>query len=387
MKRIYLDGNATTPLDPRVAEAMLQASRDVVGNPSSQHWAGRQARRLLEECREKIGVLLGARMTGRDKDRVIFTSGGTECNNWILRAFAAADSQIVLSGIEHPSLAQAAAALAAEGRVRIVQVPPEPTGEVRVEQFVGYLQPPTRLVCLMLANNETGVLQPVSALAAVARQRGIAVYTDAVQAVGKIPVDFQQLGVTCLAAAAHKFHGPVGIGVLLVRSSVRLAPMLYGGAQQHGWRPGTESVLLAIGMCRALELFQAEASERYRRWVELRHRFEHMLRSAIPDLVIIGQDARRLPNTSHVVFPGCDRQALFLALDARGIACSIGSACASGSSEPSPVLAAMGLPQEWIQSAIRFSLTAFTTEDEIQQAVPRIADAVEQVRRAMTVSK
>lgn len=360
---------------------MLRASRDIAGNPSSQHWAGRQARRLVETCRERIAALLGARTTGQDKDRVIFTSGGTESNNWVLQAWAVPGSRIVLSAIEHPSLTEAAAVLARRG-IDVVRVPAAATGVVSAESFLEHLTPSTRLACLMLANNETGVLQPVEQLAGLCIPRNIAVHTDAVQAVGKIPVDFRRLGVTTLAAAAHKFHGPVGIGVLVVRGGVQLPALLSGGKQQDGWRPGTESVVLVAGMCQALELAIEEAAQRWERWRYLQQRFEEGLRAAIPDIHIIGQEVARLPNTSHIVFPGCDRQALFVALDARRLACSIGSACASGSSEPSPVLQAMGLPEEWIQSAIRFSMTAFTTEEEIDAAVARIADAVRQVRQA-----
>lgn len=380
-RQIYLDNNATTAVDPEVVEAMVRCWREIRGNPSSQHWAGRRARRMFDEARRKIGLLLGAAVETADEDQIIFTSGGTEANNLALRGLAAQGGRLVVSAIEHPSVLEAARALAATG-TEVIYLAPEPSGVVPLAQWEPFLEPPTRVVSLMLANNETGIVQPVAELAKKATSVGIAVHTDAVQAVGKLPVHFRQLGVTSLAAAAHKFHGPVGVGVLLVRHGVRLTPWLYGGWQQQGLRPGTESVALAVGMCRALERWQQEAQERFHRMCRLRQRFEQRLQARIPDVVVIGAGQQRLPNTSHVAFLGCDRQALFLALDARGVACSIGSACASGSSEPSPVLRAMGCPEAWAASAIRFSLGADTTDEEIDEAVCRVEEAVQQVRHA-----
>jgi cysteine desulfurase len=233
----------------------------------------------------------------------------------------------------------------------------------------------------MLASNETGVIQPVTEAAAVCRAHGALIHTDAAQAVGKIPVNFTELGVDALAATAHKFHGPLGIGVLVLRHGVKLGPSLYGGFQQAALRPGTESVALAIGMQTALELWQREAEARRERMATLRDRLEREIRADYPDAVVIGAGAPRLPHTSNIAFVGLDRQALVMALDLAGVACSTGSACASGSSEPSPTLVAMGLAEEVISSSIRFSLGAPTTADQISEAARRILAVCNRLRR------
>jgi cysteine desulfurase len=224
----------------------------------------------------------------------------------------------------------------------------------------------------MLAHNETGVLQPVPALAAICAEHNVPLHTDAAQVVCKLPVDFRVLGAATMAVAAHKFHGPLGIGALIVRHGISLRPQLYGGFQQAGLRPGTESVALAIGMCRALELWHAEQQERAHRLRALRDHFERAIISGWPSAVVIGAEAERLPHTSQIAFVGIDRQALFMALDQARVACSTGSACASGSSELSPVLMAMGYEPAVVTSALRFSFGATTTASEVDQAVHRI---------------
>ena len=247
--------------------------------------------------------------------------------------------------------------------------------------------PKPHLVSVMLGNNETGVIQPVAEIAQLCRAAGAIMHTDAVQAAGKIPVKFRALGVDALTIAAHKFHGPRGIGALLVRHDVKLEPMLFGGFQQVGLRPGTEPTALAVGMCRALELWHIEGEARTRRLTELRDRFEAKLRAAVPDLVINGESAERLPHTSNIAFLGLDRQALVMALDLAGVACSTGSACASGSSEPSPVLLAMQAPAEVISSSLRFSLGAGITAAEIDEAAARIIKIVNDLRQRKEVRK
>jgi cysteine desulfurase len=236
------------------------------------------------------------------------------------------------------------------------------------------------LVSVMLASNETGVLQPIAEIATLCRQHGALIHTDAVQAVGKIPVHFRDLGVDALTAAAHKFHGPLGIGVLIVRHGVPLASSLHGGFQQSTLRPGTESVALAIGMQTALELWHGEADARFERMTNLRDQFEQAILNGYPDAIIIGADAPRLPHTSNIAFTGLNRQALVMAFDLAGVACSTGSACASGSSEPSPTLLAMGLPDEVISSSVRFSLGATTTAAEISEAARRILSVCNHLR-------
>ncbi|MDX1947871.1 MAG: cysteine desulfurase family protein [Pirellulaceae bacterium] len=380
---IYLDHNATTPLDPRVLEAMARVWRECGANPASQHGPGRKARRVLEEARESIGTLLGAKTTGMEADHILFTSGGTEANNLALFGLAGEPGgRLVVSAIEHPSIVGPADELRRRG-VDVQIAPVDAEGVVRVEALANLLETEKRLqlVSVMLANNETGVIQPVAEIAALCRERGVLMHTDAVQAVGKIPVSFRELGVAAMTVAPHKFHGPLGIGALVQRSEVKLAPQLFGGFQQQALRPGTESVALAAGFARALELWQEEAAEREARMRALRDELQQAIRSEIPEAVIIGEAAPRLPNVLNIAFPGLNRQALVMALDLAGVACSTGSACASGSSEPSPVLLAMGLSREVVEGSIRLSLGAFTTAAEVSEAACRISSCVKHLRR------
>jgi cysteine desulfurase len=250
-----------------------------------------------------------------------------------------------------------------------------------MDQFESMLSSRTRLVSVMLGNNETGVMQPVRELAAICRSRGVLIHTDAIQAVGKLPVDFKDLGVDALSLTAHKFHGPTGVGALLVRAGVPLRPTLFGGFQQLGERPGTETIALAAGMQRALELWQVESRQRLARMTAQRDRLEALIRRDVPGAVVIGAAASRLPHTSNLAFPGLDRQAIAMALDLEGVACSTGSACASGSAEPSAVLLAMGLPTNLIDGSIRLSLGADTTDAEIDEAVRRIRKVIKTLDR------
>ena len=390
---IYLDHNATAPMLPEVADAVREASLRYHGNPASQHEPGRQARRALETARASVGELLGACTTGVAADRVIFTSGGTEANNLALTGLAQRAGaspppappappapRLIISAIEHPSVARTAEHLAAHGW-QIDCLPVDRRGVVRLDQLAEFLTADVLLASVMLANNETGVVQPVAAIAAACRQRGVPIHTDAAQAVGKTPVNFRELGVDALTATAHKFHGPLGIGVLLVRHGVRLEPALRGGFQQAEARPGTESAALAIGMATALERWHAEAEARRLRLSALRDELERTILAGCPSAVVIGAGATRLPHSANIAFPGLDRQALVMALDLAGVAASTGSACASGSSEPSPTLLAMGLPEEQISSSVRFSLGATTTAAEIDDAARRILNVCNHLRR------
>lgn len=397
---IYLDHNATAPILPEVADAVREAALRYHGNPASQHDAGRQARRALEQARIRIAEILGARTTGMDADQLIFTSGGTESNNLALAglqrtggmnppAHGATSPRLVISAIEHPSIARTAESLALPIPARAGGfIPPvlqtlgvSSAGVIRLDQLKSLLTPTTQLASIMLASNETGVLQPVAEAAAICRRHGVLLHTDATQVVGKLPVNFTELGVDALTATAHKFHGPLGVGVLLLRHGVQLTPTLHGGFQQAALRPGTESVALAIGMQTALELWQREADARRERLTMLRDRFEQTIRAGWPPAVVIGGQSPRLPHTSNIALVGLDRQALVMALDLAGIACSSGSACASGSSEPSPTLLAMGLPEEQISASVRFSLGATTTPAEIDEAARRILNVCNNLRR------
>jgi len=387
---IYLDHNATTTMLPEVADAVHEASLRFGANPGSQHEPGRLARRALEESRHRVGELLGARMTGMAADRVVFTSGGTEAANLAIfgvygtHSPAASPSQrsgpqphFLTTAIEHPCILEAADQLA---DCDVEKLPANKQGAVDVEQLRAALRPETRLVSVMLANNETGVLQPVAEIAAVCAEKNVLMHTDAAQAVGKLPVDFANLGVAMLTCAAHKFHGPLGAGALVLRHDVTLQPTLFGGHQQAGLRPGTESVALAVGMRTALECWHRDGAASVERVAQLRDQFEQTLTAELPTVEVIGRGAARLPNTSNMAFVGFNRQALLMALDQAGIACSSGSACASGSSEPSPVLVAMGLEKALIEGSIRFSLDRSTTAAEVEESCRRILNVCKQLR-------
>jgi cysteine desulfurase len=377
MPSIDLDQNATTPLDPRVLDTMRPFWLGG-GNPESRHALGRAARRGLDRAREAVAATLGA-----DPDEVVFTSGGTEANNLALFGLAGpGPGHVVVSPIEHPAVAGPVARLEESGwRVSRPEVDAE--GLVDPDAFLGAITPDTRLVALILANNETGAIQPV---AEVARGSGVPVHTDAVQAVGRIPVDFHALGVATLAASAHKFHGPAGVGMVLVRRGVTLPPALFGGHQQRGQRPGTPPVALIVGLASALELWRAEADARIRRWRSLRDRLESGLLAALgPDRVVRNgpsTETSRLPQTLNLGFPGLDGDALLMGLDLAGVSASLGSACASGATAPSPTLVAMRVPADRLKSSVRFSLGAFTTGADIDEAVTRVAGVVGRLRDA-----
>lgn len=393
---IYLDHNSTTPLDPRVLEAMTRAWRECGANPASQHAPGRAARRMIEEAREGILELLGAETGGMDADRLIFTSGGTEANNLAILGIERDPERpdVLISAFEHPSIASAAEVL--RPRVRSLEIVEYIEDTLTWNTCFGL---ELGLMSAMLANNETGIIFSVEHMA-LERFPHTRLHTDAVQAVGKIPVGFRELRVDAMTVAPHKFHGPIGIGGLVLRHDVKLHSQLVGGFQQEGLRPGTENVALAVGFHEALKLAVAELPERSERMRTLRDELERLLRQAFPDsaeMVVIGvttltvtpalfhgegEGPKRLPNTSCVSFPGVNRQALVMALDLAGVACSTGSACASGSSEPSPTLVAMGLPKDVIEGAIRLSLGAFTGGAEVAEAARRIIKAVKHLRSA-----
>lgn len=375
---IYLDHNATTALDPRVWEAM-RAHFLGAGNAESRHTAGRRARRAWDEARETVASVLGA-----DPDEVVFTSGGTEANNLALFGLTEekGPGRIVSSPIEHPSVAEALELLAHRG-FAVARPDVDDEGLADAEAMAALLGDQTRLATLMLANNETGALQPVARLAELAAAKGVPVHTDAVQAVGRVPVDFRALGVSTLAASAHKFHGPVGVGVLLVRKGVNLAPQLIGGGQQQGRRPGTVAVPLAVGLAKALDLWRIEAESRTAAWRTLAKRLEDGITQALgPDRVARNgptDASKRLPQTVNLGFVGLDGDAILMQMDLAGVSISLGSACASGSTQPSPTLQAMRVPPDRLRSSVRFSLGAFTTEAEIDQTISRVVAAVERL--------
>ena len=407
---IYLDHNATTPPDPKVIAAMGVASREAYGNPGSRHAAGRRARRALEEARESVASILGAKPS-----EVVFTSGGTEANNTAIFGLTQGRTgTIALPNGEHPSVELAVRRLETNGWSRVTLQLDE-QGLLRPDSLAKIDWSQVRLVTLLLAHNETGVVQPLgieasrSVVFRSAKERPVAeqmatvpeevsspvlgelarrcaehqvpLHLDAVQAVGKIDVDFHALGATTLSLGAHKFHGPRGIGALLIREGVRLGPLLFGGHQEREHRPGTEPVGLAVGLAKALELWHADRQRIRESLMSLRDRLEaHLIETCSP-VVIHGAGAERLPNTLNVAFPGCDGEALLVALDLAGVCCSMGSACASGSSEPAPILLAMGCSRETALSSLRFSLGRGNTTAEIDEAARQIAEVVQRMRR------
>ena len=375
MQPIDLDHNATTRPHDEVLEAVARAQRDAYGNPGSRHALGRRARQVLENARERIAGILNAA-----PDEVIFTSGGTESINLALHGLAAGPpGAIALPPGEHPATEETVRALQQRGWRR-AEIPIDADGRLVADQLESLPWDEIRIVATLLAHNETGVIQDVAPLAHICRERRTPLHIDAVQAVGKIDVDFQALGATTLALAAHKFHGPRGIGALLVRNRVKLAPMTFGGHQETGLRPGTECAALAAGMATALQLWHDERAARTRFVTRLRDQLAEGLAAECSPIVIHGSAGQRLPNTLSVAFPGCDGDALLVALDLAGVCCSMGSACASGSSEPAPILVAMGVPPEQSRCTLRFSLGVDNTPEEMTRAVRTIARIVAQLR-------
>ncbi len=395
MNPIYLDACSTTRLDPLVGEAMIACYRAGYVNPASQHRPGQQAAARLEQARHQIGERLDL---GPD-DRLIFTSGGTEANNLALlgwcRGGLAVHTEpqrpnIVVSTIEHPSILTAVSVLGSRGW-EVRRLPVDSQGCARLDVLPRLLDERTRLVSLMMVNNETGNIQPVAEAARICARRNIPMHCDAVQAVGKIPVRFRELaaaGVTALSLTAHKLHGPRGIGALVLSGSHReLTPLLFGGFQQLGLRPGTEDVALAVGFAEALMLADTHLATNPHYLQSLRDAFEEAVGAGLPDCRINGGAGPRAPHCSNIAFPGnsgipaVERQPLMLACDMAGLAISTGSACASGSSEPSHVLQAMGLESRVISSSLRISFSRQNTPAESVQAANRIINAVKHLRR------
>jgi cysteine desulfurase len=366
--RIYFDNNATTPIDPEVLPVAEEMLRNVWGNASSIHKEGQTARQVIEEARESVARLLGA--TARE---VVFTSGGTESNNAALFGVEhpAGRHHIVTTSIEHPSVLEPVAELERRG-FEVTRVGPMRTGAVDADAVIDALRDSTSMVAVMLANNETGVLQPVAKIAAACRERGIHVHCDAVQGAGKIALDVGELGVDTLAISAHKMHAPKGIGALFVRRGTKMQPHIFGGAQERRRRAGTENVPLAAA-------FGAAAALAHPMPPDLRDRFESLLGPA--GVTINGAGAGRLPNTSNVTFHDADAEGIVIALDLNGVAVSTGSACSSGRIEPSPVLLAMGLTPEEAKSSVRFSLSRLNTMAEVESVAAIVSDVVPRCRR------
>ncbi|PYQ14745.1 MAG: cysteine desulfurase NifS [Acidobacteria bacterium] len=381
MSRIYLDHNATTPLDPRVLEAMLPVLREGFGNPSSLHWFGQQARAAVDIAREQVASLIGA-----SPGEIVFTASGTEADNTALRGSAAAAREprrkIVTTTIEHHAVMNTAKALAEEG-VPVESVRAGAGGVVDLDDLRAKADARTALVAMMLANNETGIVEPVAEAVRVAREHGALVHCDAVQAVGKITVDVRALDVDTLALSAHKIYGPKGVGALYVKRGTRLKAFVRGGSQERNRRAGTENVAGIVGLGRAAELAREEMAGEAARLAGLRDRLEARL-LALPGALRNGEGPR-VPNTTNLSFAEVEAESLVMALDMAGLAVSTGAACAAGAVEPSHVLRAMGLPLERVQASLRFSLGRTTTAEQVDRAAEIVAEAVDRQRRMARV--
>jgi cysteine desulfurase len=373
MALIYLDYSASTPMLPAVAEAMQPYLTDRAGNPASSHQAGRRARQALETAREQTAALLGAH-----PDEVVFASGATEANNLALFGLAGSPpGRLQATRLEHPSVLEPLEQLRQRG-FALDCFGVNPDGIVDLDDH----EPENlRLAVLQLANHETGAVQPVGELAR--RLAGRApVHCDAAAAAGKLPIDFHALGVTTLTISAHKFHGPQGVGALLVRRHTKLQPLLYGGHQQQGRRPGTEPVALAVGLATALDLAMREREQRWEHVSSLRRVFLDHLRQHAAPVVVLSPPVGGVPHVLNVAFPECQADVLLMNLDLAGVCCSTGSACSSGSLLPSPVLLAMGVEEEYLRSAMRFSFSQVLSAAEVTRAARRIAEVVARLRAA-----
>ncbi len=382
----YLDHAATTPMLPEAVRA-LTAALGEHGNPSSLHASGRRARRAVEEARERVGAALGARPS-----EVVFTAGGTESDNlavkgiyWARRDADSARTVVLASAVEHHAVLDAVEWLAEHEGADVILLPVDEFGRIQVEAFAEALAEHGDRVALataMWANNEVGTVQPVTALAALAAARGIPFHTDAVQAVGQLPVDFAASGASALTVAGHKLGGPHGTGALLLGRDVPCTPLLHGGGQERGVRSGTLDTPGIVAFATAVESAVKAQHERAGKLAELRDDLVERVREVVPDAILNGDPVDRLPGNAHFSFPGCEGDALLMLLDARGIECSTGSACSAGVAQPSHVLIEMGADVERARGSLRFSLGHTSTRADVDALVDALGAVVERARRA-----
>jgi cysteine desulfurase len=386
MNRIYLDHNATTAVDPAVLDAMLPYFSNDFGNASSIHTFGQQARAAVETAREQVASLLNAR-----PQEIVFSSGGTESDNHAIfgvvsSSLASATSSasltsphIIATTIEHEAVLNACQALEKQG-VAATYLPVNREGLINFDELRRALRPETVLITVMHANNELGTIQPLTEIGRIAAEADVYFHTDAVQSSGKIPVDVKALQLDLLSISGHKFYAPKGIGALFIKGGTRLRQILYGGHHQRGFRPGTENVAGIVGLGKAAELARLSLENDAARISRLRDTLEQGILARIPDSRVNAANAPRTPNTTNILFPGLEGEALVIALDLKGLACSTGAACSSGAVEPSHVLTAIGLPAAEARASIRFSLGRHTTESEIAVALEIVPAAVAQLR-------
>lgn len=377
MKTIYLDNNATTQVAPEVLEAMLPYFRDLYGNPSSMHSFGGQVARELREARERVASLIGA-----EPEEIIFTSCGTESDNTAIRSALAAypdRRHIVTSRVEHPALKVLCARLVSQG-YRVTELPVDKDGLLDLEQLEKSLSPDTAVVNLMWANNETGVIFPVKEAAELVRERGILFHTDGVQVAGKIPINMKANSIDMLSMSGHKLHAPKGIGVLYLRKGTKFSPFMIGGHQEKERRGGTENTPNIIGLGRACQLAAQNMEEENTTVSRLRDKLEKEILARIPNSRVNGDHLKRIPNTTNISFEFVEGESILLLMDEYGICASSGSACTSGSLQPSHVLRAMGVPFTMAHGSIRFSLSIYSTEEEIDFVIEKLPPIIEKLR-------
>jgi cysteine desulfurase len=380
MRRVYLDNNATTPVLPEVLEAMRPYFAERFGNASSIHHHGQETRAAVERARESVADLLGCRAA-----EIVFTSGGTEGDNLAISGLARAGDHVISSTIEHHAVLNSCKHLEAMG-CEVTYVPVDSRGLVDPHDVKGALRPNTKLITIMMANNETGVLQPVEEIGKIAAEADVYFHTDAVQAAGKVPIEVKRIGCDLLSISGHKLHAPQGVGALYVRKGTILEPLFHGGSHERSRRAGTENVPGIIGLGKAAELAR-QALERgdLAGMAALRDRIEQTILSEIEATGVNGRGAPRVPNTANIHFDYIEGEALVIALDLKGLAVSTGAACSSGAIEPSHVLTAMGLPPEIARASLRFSLGKQNTEDDVQFALDLVPQTVSRLRELSPV--
>jgi len=382
MEPIYLDYNATTPIDPQVAEAMLPFVHQHYGNPSSSHPLGVIAHAAVEEARDRI-----AKMLGCQPQEVVFTSGGTEANNYAIKgvagAYSAQGNHIITSSVEHPAVIEVCRFLEEKGK-RVTYLPADRFGYLDPQQVSDAITDQTVLVTVMHANNEVGTLEPIREIAEIAHQRGVLVHADCAQSIGKIPVDVDHLGVDLLTVAGHKLYAPKGIGVLYVRTGVRLEKLIHGANHEMNWRAGTENVIEIVGLGKACQLIHENLPEYQSHMTTMRDHLESGLLDRFPDSRLNGHPENRLPNTSSISFKNLEANRILDGLTS--VAASAGAACHSDRVEVSSVLEAMNVPMEYAMGTVRFSVGRFTTSSEIELATAEISKVINELTLAHTTN-
>ncbi len=388
-RTVYLDNNATTPLHPEVIKTLTEAMENY-GNPSSLHQFGRHSRTRVEQARERIANFIGA-----EPEEIIFVGSGSEANNTVLSSLTCqpvghcevgcqSSASIVTTNIEHPCILESAKCLKDRGMtVDFVKV--DRDGKVDLEEYRKMLTPNTGLVSIMMANNETGTIQDIKLLARIAHENGSLFHTDSVQAVGKIPVNVKELNVDFLSMSAHKIYGPKGIGVLYVKKGVAFCPLIKGGHQERGRRAGTENTTGIVGLGKAIEMRELEMESEAKHLLELKQLLKEGFSASIPDIEFVGHQEDCLPGTLNVSFAGAEGEAILLYLDLEGIAVSTGSACASGSLDPSHVLLAMGLEAESAHGSVRISMGRDTTREDVEYVIEKMESVISRIRSMSTV--